>query len=523
VPAVELGAERRARGRLVPRPVGRVHRQAARGHALAQRVHGAGEAGEVGVQPAAPGERRQPLEVERDPPRVAEGEVHRERRAQVRGRRGVVAGERVDAAEDGPAVRRGHLVRGVGGDAPAVLDRPARARQVAARDADEGEPHAGEAVEHARRVPERVGPRPLGRRGGAVQVAEHQQRAGELGAGEGGGVVVSLALGERQRGAEVLGRDREVALRVGGEPRRHVRAGAQPRLGAGAHADGGRRVLTRLGELAGAQPVPRAVPVPEQVVGEAERDGRPGGRVAPGGGERPRGGRPQVVLLGAEARHRRVPRHAADDVRRQRLGEGEEVARVGGLRRRELAGRLEALAPVLTHGLEQAVARLGGEPGRGRDGRRQRVGAHHHQRLVDERGHAVEHVVGGERGVRVGRRVRHGAGRPAAGRRRERLVGAHRLGGGEREAAGEHRQPAQQGALARAEEGVAPLHRRPQRAVPRQRRAAPAVSSRNGVAEAARRWPRAAARARARRPSSMASGTPSRRRQISSTPGGWPR
>jgi hypothetical protein len=99
-----------------------------------------------------------------------------------------------------------------------------------------------------------------------------------------------------------------------------------------------------------------AVPEPEQRVGEAQRHPRRLGRAgaaAGGRAQRPRHRGPQVVLLRGEARHRAGARLAALDVRRRGLGHGEEVPRVRRLERVALAGRVEALARVLAHRLEQ--------------------------------------------------------------------------------------------------------------------------------------------------------------------------
>jgi hypothetical protein len=132
----------------------------------------------------------------------------------------------------------------------------------------------------------------------------------------------------------------------------------------------------------------------------------------------------QVVVLDAEAGHRAAQVGAAEDGRRRRLRQLEEVARVARPEPLGLAGLGEALGGVLPHRLEQVEARLA-------------VGllAPHQQALVAQRGDAVEHL----------RLAAGGVGRGDG------------LRGVEREAAAEHRQRAEQRLLAGREQRVAPV------------------------------------------------------------------
>ena len=143
-------------------------------------------------------------------------------------------------------------------------------------------------------------------------------------------------------------------------------------------------------------------------------------------------------MLGHELGEQRRRVRAADEVRLGLLHHVEEPARVALLAPAR-SPFLEPLEPVLPHGLEQPIARHAV------------AGLHGDERLVHERGDAVEDVL-----------------------RLERLARADRLRRVEREAAEEHREPAQQHLLPLAEQPVAPFHRRAERAMPRQRGAAAA-------------------------------------------------
>ena len=97
---------------------------------------------------------------------------------------------------------------------------------------------------------------------------------------------------------------------------------------------------------------------------------------------------------------------------------------------------------------------------------------------------------------------------------RQRVAGAHGLGGGQVTAAGEHGQPLEDPLLVVEEQLVAPIDHRPQRLLTRERRARPAgeqaepvVQTRGQVCWIGNARVRAAA-------SSMASGSPSRRVQM---------
>ena len=98
------------------------------------------------------------------------------------------------------------------------------------------------------------------------------------------------------------------------------------------------------------------------------------------------------------------------------------------------------------------------------------------------------------------------ASRSRISRALEPVAGAHRLGGVEREAAGEDRQAAKQHPLGVVQQIVAPVHRGAQRLWRGQRVAAPPVEQPEAVVEAARRSARPTASAPAQRPARSPAG-----------------
>ena len=137
---------------------------------------------------------------------------------------------------------------------------------------------------------------------------------------------------------------------------------------------------------------------------------------------RPFEGGVEVVVLEVEAcePHRPFP---GDEGGRCLLGEPEEEVEVPAANGVALTRLDESFARVLADGLEQAVAAA--------------LVVDLHERLVDQPGDQLEHRV-----------------------RVDQIVGAHGLGRLEREAAGEHREPAQHRALLVVEEVVTPRDRR---------------------------------------------------------------
>ena len=247
------------------------------------------------------------------------------------------------------------------------------------------------------------------------------------------------------------------------------------------------------------------------VARQGQRLGRPVQRLGPGAGQEPvpaeGGGQPQgdgrlpavdgpaqagvqVVALGGQPGQpaQLVP---AAQVGLGLLGQLQEAAGGGPGQRLVLTGRPAPLGAVGPDRLQHPVA----DPAAVALGR-------HHQRLVDQPGQQVQHLVDGQA-------AGDGAGADPL----------HGLQGGP---AGEHRQPPQQDLLVAAQQFPAPVDHGPQRLVAARDRPAavgqePERSSRRAATcPGERAWNRAAA-------SSMASGRPSRARQIRSTGPGWPR
>ena len=133
----------------------------------------------------------------------------------------------------------------------------------------------------------------------------------------------------------------------------------------------------------------------------------------------------------------RCARRARENTRQWRRAKSGELQRFA-----------EQLDAVLLDRLEQVVARDAV------------AGFHDDERLVDERGHAVENVFD-----------------------LERCAGAHGLRRLERKAPGEHGESTQQLLFAMVEQAVAPIHRAAQRAMPRQRRATSARQQTKGVVQ----------------------------------------
>ena len=280
------------------------------------------------------------------------------------------------------------------------------------------------------------------------------------------GQVERVAAGahQRERLLQPGAARRGVAGQGGHPPGQHQRPGRGPARrrapGRGRPPRGGRR--RRPPCRPASRPARRrtAAPGPAPAWPRRRRAGpaaRPAGRAAPRTGRR----HPQLderrrspAAPARPAPRRGRPAQGGDDVaplrpqpvrpadrrdapaRGRPLGQRQVVGGVPVARRLGLAARLgQALGGVLAHRLQQPVApRAGGAL------------VHLHQRLVDQPRQQVEHRVRGEAVAR-----------------------ADRLGGLQRPAAGEDRQPPQQRPLRLGQQVVAPVERRPQRLLARQR------------------------------------------------------
>ena len=150
-----------------------------------------------------------------------------------------------------------------------------------------------------------------------------------------------------------------------------------------------------------------------------------------------------------------------------RLGQRQVVGGVPVAHGGRLAARRQPLLGVLAQRLQQPEA--GGAVGRL---------VRHHQRLVHQAGEPVEHV-----------------------RRRDAVaVGADRLRRLQRPPPGEDRQPGEERPLRLGQQGVAPLHRRAQRLLPREGVAPAAGQQPEAVLQPGQQLLRAAAPAPGRRP-----------------------
>ena len=140
----------------------------------------------------------------------------------------------------------------------------------------------------------------------------------------------------------------------------------------------------------------------------------------------------EVVVLDGDAREQSRLVLAADQERRESLRELEVVMRVPLAISGDSAVLGQQLEPVLADGLEQMISRGAV------------AGLHDDERLVDERGDAVEDVFG-----------------------LERIADADGLGRLEREAPGEDGESAKQRLLATLEQSVTPVHRAAKRSLAR--------------------------------------------------------
>jgi len=280
---------------------------------------------------------------------------------------------------------------------------------------------------------------------------------------------VTLGPQQRQRLLQVVGRHVVPAL----QQRQRAGAGARLRHGARRSDPAGKRPVEPIQALRvmAAQRPPAA-----QRCGQPQRCGR---AVV----QRPVQRRPQVVPVGLQPAHPlRLVRAGEPGLRA--LGQLDAQLRVPPAHRVGLAGLVQPVLGVPADGLQQPVPAVAVLP------------AQLDQRLLGQPGQQRQHVAGGEvagcpavgrgrvargqvaRGPAVGRgRVARGQvarGRvargqvagthaPAAGLA---AAGADRLGLVHAEAAGERGEPAEQHLLARRQQVVAPVHGRPQGALP---------------------------------------------------------
>ena len=402
----------------------------------------AGEQPDRVLRVVAPGgDERHDVDRQADPPRVLVRDLELEALGHRRARLFHPAPRQLDAGDHAESVgeRGGQPVAPAdGGDgAHEVVGEVVLAAQVRRPAAPEpGEDHGDVVLRPVARVLDRL----VERRRRAVLVAAEEARRAVLRQRGARAVHVAGAAEQGERPLEVAAGARVVALRERGQRARDERAAEEERLGRRVEGERAVHELPRLAKLS------REVPVPVHRADEPEPELGP-----LRGRHRPRRRRAQVVLLGDDPRQQPGPALAPQEVGRRRLGEGEEEPGVAALDSLELPRLDEAFERVLAHGLEQPVARHAV------------ARLHDDERLVHQRRDAVEDVLG-----------------------LERRAGADGFGGLQREAAVERGQAAQQHLLARAEQRVAPLHRRSQRAVARQRRAAPRGEQAEGVVEAVR-------------------------------------